>query len=1021
MVMIKLLLSKKVSFFCLLFGLLLAVFSTVNVQGQNDQTGGKTITGTIIDIESNFPIPGVNVLIKGTAIGTVTDLDGKYQITASPNNTLLFSYIGYVSQEIEVGNQTQIDVKFMTDYEELGEVVVVGYGVQKKSHVTGSVAKLENNEYLSQMPVSTAEQVLTGQLAGVLVQSTNAEAGAASKITIRGVSSINTSNNPLVVVDGYPIPGDLASLNAADIASVEVLKDAASASIYGSRGSNGVILVTTKSGEAGKTSFTFNAYAGVKSVYKKPEYYPTPSQWTDFVNESVTNPDQIPEQIGAMNTLGTATNYEDIIFQNGVIQNYTLGASGGTEKVKFYISGGYFKDDGVIITNNYERYNLNVNVDAKINKWLEMGVFVLPSYSKQQVMAIGLHDALRNQPWLIEFHTAETVPYAWAAGYTDVEIGDWAHERHFSNVDGVNLQLTNNNNAVAKAEGKYRYYDTYQVTANSYLKFNLAKGLTFRSSFGTFAKYRETDYYQAAWSIRTDENYGTFAGDLTTDLLNENTLAYTNTFKDKHFLNVLGGLTYQSTKYNNSDMQTAVYLTDKIMTLNGGTIINSAGTYKSQANLISTLFRVGYAFENRYLVNATVRWDGSSRFGDNNKWGFFPSIGVGWNIGYEEFMKNQDVVSQLKLRLSYGATGNNNIGDYASQAQVEPIANAIIGDGVQQGFTQVNIANPNLSWEISYEFDAGIDVGFMEDRIVMSLDYYNKKTDKLLLFRDIPSVTGFTNVMSNMGQVQNQGFEIEFNSHVINHSNFKWNLGFNFAKNVNKLLDFGGPQEVISTPDPKRPSQFIARVGDPLVQFYGYVTTTELDRNDMTSPYWPVNVGATNIYVKDMNGDGEITTADRVPLGNPYPDFVWGITNTFTVSNFDIYMMWNGSQGAEIYNIDPYYYESQWKGGNSADVPNADFLQDKVVTDINVQDASYTALRNLTIGYSLPSKWFANNGIGGIRVYFTAQNLIYITSSDYTGMNPEGINLFDEVLTYGYQRGAAPIPKSFVFGLDLKF
>jgi len=1016
----KLLHKFKISLFYFMCSAFLIFVMSFASQAQTGQTQKKEITGVVTDSQNNQPIPGVNVIIKGTSIGTVTDVDGKYKIMAYPDDYLVFSYIGYVSQEVHVGDKTVINIGLVPGSKQIGEVVVVGYGVQKRSHVTGSVAKLKNNEYLSQMPVARAGDVLKGQLAGVLVQNTNAEAGAAPKITIRGITSVNSSNNPLIVVDGYPIPGDLSTIDMHDVQSIEVLKDAASASIYGSRGANGVILVTTKSGKAGKTTFRFNAFAGTKSVYKKPGYYPTPSEWTNFVNSSASSPDLIPDQIGAMNLLGTATNYEDIVFKNGVIQNYNLGASGGNDKVQFYISGGYLDDDGVIITNNYKRYNLNVKVDAKINKWLETGITVIPSFSKQRVIALGLQDALRNQPWLPEYHTAETVIYAHAAGYDDVQVGDWAHERHFTNVDGVSLKVSSNNNAIAKVEGKYKYYNNYQVNANSYLKFNIVKGLSFRSTFGTFVSYYESQFYQAAWSHRKNINYGTYGGNLTTDFLNENTLNYTNTFGN-NFLNLLAGFTYQSTQHLLSNIRTSDFLTDKIHTLNAGTIIDKGSTYKTKSNLVSTLFRANYAYKNKYMISATVRWDGSSRFGENNKWGFFPSVSAGWNIANEEFMKNQEVVNTFKLRVSYGTTGNNRVGDYAAQALVEPIANAVIGDGVAQGFTETNIANPNLSWEQTNEFDAGIDLGFLGDRFDISIDYYNKKTKKLLLFKEIPSVTGFTNVWTNMGKVQNQGFEIEFFGHIIDHQKFKWNMGLNFAHNKNKLLDFGGPEEVITTPDRKRPSQFIARVGDPLVQFYGYVVDYEINREDMTSPYWPVNVTAANVYVKDMNGDGVITPDDRVPLGKPYPDFTWGFTNTFYIGNVDIYMLWQGAQGASVYNIDSYYFHTHWKGGNKSDIENAEFLQSKVVTGWNVQDASYTSLRNLTIGYSFPARWFENNSVGGIRLYFTTQNLLYFTSSEYTGMNPEGVNRYNTTLTYGYQRGAAPISRSFVFGLDLNF
>lgn len=1015
--MFKLLLKKRSLLPSIIIVLIAGIINIGNAQAQNGTATKQEITGKVTDSNDGQSLPGVNVFIKGTTMGAVTDLDGNFAVTASSNDIIVVSYVGYITQEVEVGNKTTLDVKLDLDQAQLEEVVVVGYGIQQKSHVTGSIAKMENSEYLSQMPANRIDDVLKGQLAGVQIQSTNSQAGEAPTITIRGTSSVNSSNSPLVVVDGYPIPGDLSTIDMHNVESIEVLKDAASAAIYGSRGSNGVILVTTKSGQSGKTTFTFNAAAGVTSIYEQPNYYPTPSEWTDFVNSSASDASLIPDQIAAMNSLGTYTNTEDIVFDNGTMQNYNLSASGGNENVNFFISGGYQKDDGIIITNNYEKYNLNAKVNAKINDWIEAGMSIIPSYSRQRVSALGLHDMLRNQPWLPQYHTEETVGYAAAAGY-DVEVGDWAHERHFDNVDGVQLRVTSNNNAIAKTLGKYRYYNNYQVNANSYLKFQLAENLTFRTSFGSYASYYESEYYQAAWSHRNEENYGTYAGNLTTDILNENTLSYDKKFGD-HFLSALAGFTYQSTRHTYSNIETSDFLTDQIQTLNGGTVIDVGSTSKTQSNLLSTLYRVGYVYKNKYLLNTTVRWDGSSRFGSDNKWGFFPSVSVGWNAGYEDFMKEQDVVSRLKFRASYGATGNNNVGDYAAQALLSPTASAVFDGSVVQGFTQDNIANPSLSWERTFEFDFGTDIGFFDNKILMNIDYYKKTTDKLLLYKDIPAVTGFTNLWDNVGEVQNEGIEIELTGHVIDNNDLTWDIGFNFAHNKNTLTDLGGADEIISTPDSKRPSQFIARVGDPIVQFYGYVVDYEVDEDDMTSPYWPVNVGAANVYVKDLNGDGEITTEDRTVLGDPYPDFNWGFTNAFTFGDFDVYMLWQGSQGGSVYNIDSYYLESQWKGGNVSDIENADFLQNKVVTDWNVQDASYASLRNLTVGYTFPKRFFENSGFTNLRVYASVQNLVYLTAADYTGMNPEGINLYDETLTYGYQRGASPVARSFVVGLDI--
>lgn len=980
----------------------------------------STVSGVITSTADGTPLPGAAVMVKGTQNATITDANGKFSIKANPDAVLIISFIGHKTQEVAVANRTTINIPMEEESSVLEQVVVIGYGSQKKSHVTGSVSKAEGQD-MAQIAVPRADQALVGKLAGVQVTNTSTEAGAAPTIQVRGLTSISATTSPLIVIDGYPIQGDLSTIDMNDVESIEVLKDAASASIYGSRGANGVILVTTKSGGGSfgvkPATFSFNSYVGIKTPIKQG-IYPSSDEWSSYVRSNLSQMglSTVPDEIVQMDNLGTNTDWEDVMMRDGMIQNYSLGVSGGTKSMNYYIGGSYIGDEGVLRTNDYDKYNLRVNIDSKINDWLEVGVNVNPSMSKQQILGVGLHDALRSQPWLPEYHTAETVPYAAAAGY-DVEVGDIAHERHFSDVNGVNLQLTSNNSSLAKVDGRTRTSQYFSNIANAYFKAKLTENLSFRTSFGTFNSSSQSEYFQESWSIRTEATEGTYSEDKIFDWLSENTLTYDKSFGN-HDLNVLGGFSAQKTNFSSTDLAANSFLTDQISTLNAG-IISSGSTFKEASSLASVFSRVNYAFKNKYMLALSARWDGSSKFGVNNQWGFFPSASVGWRVSQENFFKPlANTVNEFKLRATIGKTGNNGIPNYAAYAKLAPV-NSITNNDIVQGFSQTSTSNPDLSWESTSEINLGFDMAFMQNRLYFSFDYFIAETDQLLLLVPISSVTGFTEEYQNVGKMKNTGFDFELNYVVIDNDKFTWRLGGNLSHYRNELVDFAGVNQLISTPDDKRPSQYIAEVGSPLVQFYGYRTSSEIDPSDLATPYWPVNVGADAVYVEDLNGDGVITDEDRTVLGSPFPDFVWGITTSMNYKAFDLTMVFQGSEGGEVFNIDPYYYESQWKGANTLSPDEQAKTRLKVETDAMVQDASFTALRSLNLGYTLPKSWTKK---AGVRVYFTGYNLLYFTAEDYTSYNPEGVNLFNEnPLTTGYQRGAAPQYRSYALGVNFNF
>ncbi len=510
------------------------------------------------------------------------------------------------------------------------------------------------------------------------------------------------------------------------------------------------------------------------------------------------------------------------------------------------------------------------------------------------------------------------------------------------------------------------------------------------------------------------------------DLLNENILNYTNTF-GRHDLNAIAGFTAQSTLYKYADIQAGSFLTDNIASLNAGTI-SSATTTKEKNNLKSFLFRVNYAFDDKYLLSVASRMDGSSRFGTNNKWGYFPALSAGWIVSREKFMESNRLFTTLKIRGSYGATGNNNIGNYTSLASATPVA-AILGNNTTQGFDVTSYGNADLTWERTFSSNIGFDAAILNNRIQLTMDYYNSTTDKLLLFLPIPTITGYNGFWTNQGKVNNSGLEYQLTLRPIVKKNFSWSVTAVGTTLKNTLKSFGGVSEIVSSGDPKRQNYFLARVGSPLVQFYGYQYDSTVSLRG--SNFWPMGVTSERVFAKDQNKDGVINELDRVPLGSPYPTFTWGLTNEFRYKNLDISFVLNGSHGAKTYNIDPDYYENQFSPtGSTAYLAYPTEQQSKTafktLSSYNVQDASFIAIRNLNIGYNFSEQIATKIGLSMLRVYCTSNNLWYKMASNYTSYNPEGVStqingINATPLQYGYQRGAAPLTRTIAFGINAEF
>ncbi|WP_339609862.1 TonB-dependent receptor [uncultured Roseivirga sp.] len=1011
---------------------IMLLFLVVSMQtfGQTgDKIAGKVVT------DDGLPLPGVTVRVQGTQKGAISDADGKFTIDAQSGEVLSFTFIGYTEVIIPVNNQTQVNVTMYEETTELGEFVVVGYGTQRKSLVTGSISKV-TNEKLDQIPLSRVDDALVGQVAGVNIQQTNPAAGEAPTLRIRGPGSITSFSDPLVVVDGLVVDSDyLGNIDMNDVESLEILKDAASAAIYGSRGANGIVMITTKSGKEGPTVFSYNSYVGFKSVPKN-DVLSTVDDWTSMVRAN--NNGELTEKLKYIELLGTSTDWEDVMYDGGIINSHSLSVKGGTKNTKYRSSASYLKDEGVLLTDEYEKVNFSLNMTTKVNEKVEFGITLNPSFTNQRRFPIGLHDAIRSAPWLPLYLDENNIQYVnrerengrWA----DAKVGDYAMERMFDNYDmdlgapvasgGTSISTTSNASSLAKVlEREYRKVES-KIFSNIFLKFNLTNDLFFKTSFGGDFRYRKYQNWTGVKASRNGaaDSESTISTLSQTHIVNENTFNYVKDF-DKHSISAVVGFAYEKYDGQTTGIQAAGYNFDYIQTIPATNVVG-AETAEFEESLVSFFGRFNYSYADKYLVSLSARADGSSKFSPDNKYGVFPAVSVGWRAAEEDFLRNSDVISDLKFRFSYGQTGSNSgIGRYAHIGLIEP-AGAVLDGGVITGFNAANISNSDLRWEKLVEVNPGVDAAFLNGRLTLGLDYYVRKSKDLLLNQPIPSVTGFTEALVNLGEVENKGFEIEFGSKNYSNSNFSWSTIGILTHNKNTLVNFAGANGLISVVDEKRPAEWIALEGHPISSFYGYVVSREIAPDYISDPFYPIAGQSQDIYVKDLNGDGVIDTDDRTILGSPFPDLIWSITNNFTYNNFDFSFMFQGSHGAEVRNIDSQYIYNEFASAQDyvSSFPDADLVRERIYTSDDVQDASYVALRNLNIGYRIPFKVIERTGLKSARVYVGGQNLIYKMSKSYEGWNPEGINQgLDSPLTYGYQRGAAPLYRTYSVGLNIEF
>jgi TonB-dependent starch-binding outer membrane protein SusC len=1013
---------------------------------------GFTVKGKVND-EKGAGVPGATILVKGTTTGTTTDANGGFSLQVpGANSTLVVSFMGYQAQEVAVNNRTTLTIALAPDAKALEEVVVVGYGTQRAQDVTGSVAPISMKNVQDQA-VAGLDQAMSGQIAGVQISSSNGVPGGGPAIQVRGVGAVGAGSQPLYVVDGFPLSttsgqtsNPINDIPPQDIESITVLKDASATAIYGSRGANGVVMITTKKGKSGKAKVQLGAYTGWQQIPDKgrPDLM-NAQEFAQFRREAIgdrfraqqnrepTDAD-IPEIYRNPAALGKGTDWFEEMTRVAPMQDVNLSISGGNENVSSYVSAGYFNQDGVVEGSGFERYSLRANVDTRLGNKIKAGLNLAPTFTTRKRAISGGEG--RGEEGFGEGMVASPV--------APVRLPDGSLNPMIQSPETFNYP----NPLLVLKEVDDESRGT-RVLINAYAEYDIIKDLKLRATFNTDWQQFSREYFRPSFVGRLNQpppsvpsGRDTRGG--YTNWLNENTLTYQKTI-GFHALTVLGGYTIQEQTNRFSNYLGESFPDDDVRTFNAAGRISGLTNEEDWA-LISYLARVNYVFRDKYMLTATARRDGSSRFGFNNRWGVFPSMALGWRLSEEAFVKNLSWISELKLRASYGYSGNFEIGNYTYMSQIVS-SNYLLGGGLVGGRSMGNLGNPELGWERMRELNVGLDVGLVTDRFYLSVDVYKRNTTDLLLNVEVPHSSGFAAVTENRGNVQNTGVELALTSQNIQNENFSWTSNLNFAHNKNKVLELGRSNEpILSGRTGEGNPSHITRIGQPLGLFYGYVFDG-IYQNLAEVQAGPAFPGAIpgNMRMKDINGDGVINPVqDFDVIGNPHPDFTWGFTNTLTAFKFDLRVLVTGSMGAErlltrneyLHNIDGVFnvtrdVQDRWRSPEqpgSGRVPTTNGsgrgrVMFRDVSSLWVEKADYAWIKNITLGYTLPKP------IAGViqtaRVYGSIQNAFLFTS--YPG-NPEVTNYGNTAdprkagpLVPGVDYSSYPVPRVFTIGTNLTF
>lgn len=1052
----------------LVIGSMLSILATVTIGFA--QSAKVTVGGKITASEDSESLVGATVTEKGTTNGTTSDVNGNFKLAVASNATLVVSFIGYVPQEIPVGTRSTINISLKTDQQQLQDVVVVGYGTQRKKDLTGSIVNLTTKDLVPVPSATSVDQMMQGKVAGVQITQNSGAPGGNVNVIVRGISSITGGNSPLYVVDGYAIGtggggsdlstfasnsysasgiasssstnriNPLSVINPADIESIQVLKDASATAIYGSRGANGVIIITTKRGKLGKPTINFEYSVGMQELARKLKLL-TPRQYAEYVAEGrdnawvyaggkATDPNSVrstatqvkPEfrNLSQFADQGYGTDWQDVIFQKGMVQNYQLSTSGTAKDVSYYVSGGFFTNKGIVIGSDFNKFTLRTNIDAHLTEKLKIGASFSGAHSygnfaraEGHLQFRGLISAALASDPTIPVYNADGTPYS-----------------EFSSPTGIPVE----NPVVIAAEFSDKRNNT-NVFTNNYLQYELMPGLVIKTSVGVNYSNNVTRLWKSSKvGLATSRTGAATAGATevkSLNWLNENTVNYRHKF-GQHDVDALVGYTIQRSSDEVLQAGATGFSTDYVPYLAAGTV--STGTnYISEWAIMSWLARVNYGFANKYLVTATVRQDGSSRFGAKNRWGTFPSVSLAYRLSDEPFIKAVSVISDLKFRASYGIAGNNLIPNYATQGLLG-VSRTVSNGQIISGIVPTSLANDELTWEQSQQTNLGLDLSLFQNRLSFTFDAYQAYKKNLLLNVTLPSASGFGSSVQNIGEVENKGLELTINSQNIVKGPFQWNTDFNISWNRNKVLALNSEAARIVTSDYQ-----VAQVGYPISSFrllnsLGiFQTQEEISKSPLQNP----RVQPGDYKFQDVDGNGTINTSDRTIVGNPWPTYTWGFGNRFSYRNLSLSVSINGTHGNQVYfqggevSLNDAGVQNQlsviadrWR---SVDNPGAGVYTRAIRNDYAfgfsagttkyLFDGSFTRIRDVNLSYTFPATVLSKIKLQALSVYADVTNLY--TFTNYPGYDPEGGTGGDNLARSGIDFFAYPNPRTYTLGLRI--
>jgi TonB-linked SusC/RagA family outer membrane protein len=1046
--------SKSKYFKNLGFMILLFVFSaSVNAQ--------TTVSGTVSD--NSGPIPGVNIIVKGTNTSAATNFDGTYTIKTTPNSVLVFSFIGYRTKEVPVSNKTQINVTLDEDVSSLKEVVVVGYGTAKRGDLTGAVSTV-TSAAVQQSVATTIDQVLQGRAAGVQIQSNSGTPGGSSSVRIRGISSITGSNEPIYVIDGVIIDGNsgslnsnpLAGINPSDIVSMDILKDASATAIYGSRAANGVIMVTTKTGKKGDLTLNFDSYVGWQQMPKELQVLNLREYGTLKNTRSDLGIVQRDNYFIRPDLLGEGTNWQDELFQTALIQNYNLSASGGSDSTTYALGMSYFDQDGTVIGSSFDRMTLRGVIDSQVKKWMKVGVN-LNVNKYNQVTTVNddavILTALKQTPNVAARNADGTF--------------DGPDTAEFVQTNPLGIALLKDNHTT-----------NYGIRGNAYAEISFTKDLKFKTQYSLDYGFGNNYTFNPSYTfgaLVNDVREGSRTKSTSENWIWNNLLTYNKTFA-RHNINAILGQELQEQNWENLYGYRSGYLTNGATDLNAGDPTTARNSNASSTKSLSSYFaRAAYSFDDRYFLTGTIRRDGSSQFAEDNKWDWFPSAGLAWKISNEGFLKDNQTINNLKLRAGWGVTGNSSV---PNNAYTSVYGTSATNWG--SGQIATNTANPDLKWEKTNQTNIGLDLGLFDNRVEITADVYYKKTDDLLLRLSLPAYVGTTGQGStappyaNIGSLENKGIEFTINTINMQSDDFLWKTNFNISMNRFKVLKLNSDSGVYDqTLQQGSDVTVVTRtaVGETLGQFYGYKVIGRFEKatdfyyknaNGVVTPTAlpeGMQIGENGVWIgdymfEDVNKDGIINEKDAGYIGDPNPDFTFGFTNSFSFKGFDVAIMFTGSYGNEVLNyqrrwlenprentnllksalgyaqlelIDPTgpndYRNVQIVGGDPymprIGASSASSASNYRLSNRFVEDGSYVRLKNISIGYNLPKNLYSKYGISNIKVYSNMQNVLTFTK--YKGYDPEVGAINQNQLLNGIDNGRYPSPVTTTLGLNVNF